>query len=70
MPIAVLRYPILRASYGDFELEEDKDKVASLPAIMKLLITCHLPLSPGLHTGCKDRAKERKERKNYGMKAE
>lgn len=38
-------------SCNDFELEEREDEEAPLPAITELLITCHLPLSRGLHAG-------------------
>lgn len=49
--IAVLGHPGHRVSCNDLELEVDQDNVASLPTIMKLLITCHFPLHRGLHTG-------------------
>lgn len=43
-------FPGHRARHNDFKLEEDKDKAASLlPTASELLITCHLPLSRGLH---------------------
>lgn len=39
-----------RARHNDLKLEEDEDKAAALPTTVKCLITCHLPLSRGLHT--------------------
>lgn len=39
-----------RARHNDLKLEEDEDKAAALPTTVKRLITCHLPLSRGLHT--------------------
>lgn len=66
-------FPVLgqrgrRASCRDFELEEDEDEVASLPAIRKPLITCHRPLSHGLHAGVVKAARTR--RRNYRKGAE
>lgn len=63
---AALRHAGHRVNCNDFELEVDKAKVASLPTIMKLLITCHLPLCCGLHTGLRWSREREGERKNYG----
>lgn len=46
-----------RARHNDLKLEEDK--AAALPTTVKCLITCHLPLSHGLHTAFKGIEEER-----------
>lgn len=51
-----------RLSHDDFELEVDQDNGASLPTIMKLLITCHFPF---VLWCVKTKRRRVEKRKNY-----